>query len=499
MVRRGATGIPPRRWPGRLARGLVAGLLLLAGAGGFLWLRDRDLLLASEPERRAARLDLPAQESAVALQLRLPFGLLRQAAERAVPAEFHQASEADAGTLYDLVIRREGGFTLSEAGGRLRVQVPLSVSGSVGLGGGLAQLLSLDEKRIDAAAMVQADLGLTLDRGWCPAVDMAVDYRWTRSPRLEILGGVWIGIEERVRAQVETALRGLPEQLAKLMPCDTIRRQALELWQPRDIRVQLPAAPPLWIGIQPQSVGLSELVVEPGRLRVVLGLRARTSIASRKPEAAPPGFLPPLDALPERWNERDGRLRLSLPVRAGYDMIRDWLMREFGNRDIPVETPLGTARLRVREIFLYPSAPAIALSVRFSADLPGYWPDTTGQVVFSARPVLSRGGTRIGLEDLRFARSLDSTVWSLATLVFERQLRERISELAVYDLRDVTDGVMAELQRRLSDPAFTGGLRVTLTKPSLRLEQVVPENDALTVLGTAEAGVEAEVTDLPVP
>ena len=77
MVRRGATGIPPRRWPGRLARGLVAGLLLLAGAGGFLWLRDRDLLLASEPERRAARLDLPAQESAVALQLRLPFGLLR--------------------------------------------------------------------------------------------------------------------------------------------------------------------------------------------------------------------------------------------------------------------------------------------------------------------------------------------------------------------------------------------------------------------------------------
>ena len=274
-------GAVRRRW---LVRVLAAALLLLVFAGGIVWLRDRDLLLASEPERRAAQLDLPAQESAVALQLRLPFDLLRQAADRAVPAEFRQASAADAGTRYDLVIRREGRFTLSEAGGRLRVQVPLSVSGSVGLGGGLAEFLSLDEKKIDAAAMVQADLGLTLDRGWCPAVDMAVDYRWTRSPRLEILGGVWIGIEERVRAQIEAALHGLPEQLARLVPCGTIRRQALELWQPRDIRVQLPAAPPLWIGIQPQSVGLSELVVEPGRLRVVLGLRARTSIASRKPD-----------------------------------------------------------------------------------------------------------------------------------------------------------------------------------------------------------------------
>jgi hypothetical protein len=61
------------------------------------------------------------------------------------------------------------------------------------------------------------------------------------------------------------------------------------------------------------------------------------------------------------------------------------------------------------------------------------------------------------------------------------------------------DGALAELQRRLSDPDFTGGLRVGLVRPSLRLERLVLENDALTVLGTAEAGLEAEIAALPLP
>ncbi|MFC7554722.1 hypothetical protein ACFQU7_24660 [Pseudoroseomonas wenyumeiae] len=56
-------------------------------------------------------------------------------------------------------------------------------------------------------------------------------------------------------------------------------------------------------------------------------------------------------------------------------MIRDWLMQEFGRREIPVETPLGPVMLKVRDIFIYPSAPALALAITFDADLPGHWPD----------------------------------------------------------------------------------------------------------------------------
>jgi hypothetical protein len=66
-------------------------------------------------------------------------------------------------------------------------------------------------------------------------------------------------------------------------------------------------------------------------------------------------------------------------------------------------------------------------------------------------------------------------------------------------MQEVMDGAMAALRQRLSDPDFTGGLRVTLTRPSLRLQQVVPENDALAILGAAEAGLEAEVAALPKP
>ncbi|EHM02588.1 hypothetical protein HMPREF9946_01004 [Acetobacteraceae bacterium AT-5844] len=487
------------RWRRWLRGAALLGVLLAAGGYAAHWLDSRESLLASDPERRASQLTLPPRESAAMLRLNLPIDLLRQAAERALPAEFKQVSAEGADTRYDLTIRRTGGFSLTEAGGKLRVRAPLVVDGTVGLAGGVADFLGLGAKNIDAAADVQADLQVTMDDGWCPVVTMNVSYGWTRSPRLEVIGGIWVGIEAQVREQVEAALRQLPEQLRKLLPCATVREQALELWQPRVIPVQLPAAPPLYIGFHPQSIGLSELVVEPRALRLMLGLRARTTMSSTAPPDPQPTFLPPLHSLPERWAERDGRLRLSLPIRAGYDMVRDWLMREFGERDIPFETPLGTVQLRVKQIFLYPSAPSIAMAVTFSADLPGSWPDTTGEVVFSGRPVLSQGGTRVGLTDIRFSRNLDSAVWSLVTILFEQKIRDMLRDVAVYDLKEVMDGAVAELRRRLADPNFTSGLRVALTEPSIRLEQVVPENDALTVLGTAEAGLEAEITALPIP
>jgi hypothetical protein len=488
-----------RPWRGWLGWGLVAGLAATGGGAGLFWLQGRELLLSAEPPRRSSMLELPAQESAVALRLRFPFALLQRTADQAIPSEFRQVSEEGADTRYDITVRRISGIALSEAGGRLRATLTVAVNGSVGLAGGLANLLSLDAKNIDAAAEVQADLGLGLDTGWCPVTEVAVTYRWTRSPQLEIIGGVWIGIEERVRAQVEEALHGLPERLKTLLPCKQIREQALAVWQPRSIAVQLPAAPPLHISVHPQSIGLSDLLVEPRGLRLLLGLQARTTVSSHRPGPLPETFLPPLNPLPPGAAERGGRLRLSIPVRAGYDMIRDWLVQEFGKQDIPLETPLGTLRLRVREVFVYPSAPSIALAVSFSADMPGEWLDTTGRVIFSARPVLSQDGRRIRLTDLHFTRNLDSVVWSVASLAFEQRIRDWLSEIAVYDMKDVMDGALAELRRRLSNPAFTGGLRVTLTQPSLRLQQVVPEADALAILGAAEAGIEAEVTALPVP
>ncbi|WP_241665604.1 DUF4403 family protein [Teichococcus oryzae] len=477
---------------------LVLPALVVAGvAGAYVWLQNRDLLLTGDPPRRSTTLELPAQESLAALRFSLPFELLRRAAEQALPAEIRQAGEGG-GTRYELTARRTGGFVLSEVDGRLRATVPLAVNGTAGLSGGLARMLSLGEKNIDAAAEVSADLRLSLDEGWCPAVEVAVSYRWTRSPRIELLGGVWLNVEDQVRGPISEALATLPAQLRTIIPCGKVREAALELWQPQSIKVQLPAAPPLHIGIEPQAVGLSEMAVEQDAIRIVLALRARTTVSSEPPKKAQPGFLPPLRQLPDRA-DRGGRLRLSVPVRAGYDMIRDWLMAEFGNKDLPFETRIGTVTLRLRDLFIYPSNPAIALAVTFSADLPGLLPDTTGRVVISARPALDQGGTRIRLEDLRFTRDLDSALWSLATLVLEPQIRAALSDLAVYDLRDVMQNGLAELGRRLSDPEFTGGLRVTLTEPRLQLRQVVPEADALTVLGTAEAGISAEVTALPIP
>jgi hypothetical protein len=477
-----------RRW----AWGAVA--LAAAGAAWFTadWYRAQDVLLSQEPARKAARLALPARDSEVAVRLRVPFELLQQAAEQALPREFSHAGEGD-GTRYQFKIRRTGAIALSEAAGRLRARVSLAVNGDGGLSGGLAEFLALGTKNFDAEADVQADLTVGLDGNWCPVIGMKVDYAWTRSPRLEVIGGVWVGIEKQVREIVDAALLDLPEQLRQAVPCARVRRQIEQVWRNYDIPVQLPAAPPLVVHVSPRDIGTSGVSVQPDHLSLVLALKAQTGVLSSAAGLAPAGPLPPMRDVPDTA----GRLRLSVPVRAGYDMIRDWMVKEFGGRDIPLAVAGWQAKLRVREITVYPSDPAITVAVTFNAELPGRVLNTTGRIVLSARPVVEQNGTRVRLTDIRFVRDFDNLLWSVATAAFAEQIRARLREVAVYDLRDIIADALGVLRKTLADPDRTGGVRLALTRPSLRLDRLVMEADALTVLGVAEASVEAELTALP--
>ncbi|ONG51795.1 hypothetical protein BKE38_15630 [Pseudoroseomonas deserti] len=475
--------------------GLAASLALWGAVlwTGQAWYQERDARLTGDPPRRAAQLTLPPRDSEGSVRLRIPFAVLQQAAERDLPAEFSQSGEGD-GTRYSFTLRRTAPIRFRAVDGQLRATTSLQVNGQAGLTGGVASLLGLDAKNFDAAADIEAEIQATLDADWCPAVAVRVGYQWSKAPRLEIIGGVWVGIEERVRALVDEALRNLPQTLKDNIPCERLREAAAEQWRRHDIPVQLPAAPPLLVQIEPQALGSSELAVEPNHLRLVLALQARTAVTERA--AATPArqiFLPPLRQVPDR----DGRIALSIPIRAGYDMIRDWIMREFGHQDIPVQLGGVTAVFRVQALTVYPSDPNIALAVEFSAALPGRVLNTTGRVIFTAKPVVEQRGSQVRLTDIQFARDFDNPLWSLATATFEDRIRAALSDVAVYDLKDIIAGALTELRRRLADPAVTGRLRVTLTRPALRLERLVMENDALTVLGTAEAGIEAEVTALP--
>jgi hypothetical protein len=427
------------------------------------------------------------------VRLRIPFTVLQQAAERDLPAEFSQEGEGD-GTRYRFTLRRTAPIRFRSVEGQLRATTSLRVDGQAGLTGGVASLLGLDAKNFDAAADIEAEIQATLDADWCPRVAVRVGYRWSKAPRLEIIGGVWVGIEEKVRALVDAALLDLPQTLKESIPCARVREAAAAQWRRHDIPIQLPAAPPMLVQVEPQALGSSEFAVGSDHLRLVLALQARTAVTERAAAApARPIFLPPLRDVPER----DGRIALSLPIRAGYDMIRDWIMREFGRKDIPVQFGGVTAVFRIQALTVYPSDPDIALAVEFSAALPGRVLNTSGRMIFTARPVVEQRGSQVRLTGIRFARDLDNPLWSLATAAFEDRIRAALSELAVYDLKDIIAGAQAELRRRLADPAVTGPLRIALIRPAMRLERLVMENDALTVLGTAEAGLEAEVTGLP--
>ena len=494
--------------PGGKGRIVVIGVATVAALGaGYLfwqWYSGRDLALSTAPERRVAGVDIPDSDSDIALRIKVPLALLRSAVNSAIPSSFSKDENGPdickkilfqdvcVGTKYEFAANR-GSVAIGKEGNALKVATHIDISGKGGFRGDGASILGLNAKNFDAAADLSGLITLSVAPDWCPVVGLATSYNWTKSPRVEIVGGVWIGVEGLVSGSINDALKGLPDKVRDAIPCDTIRGEVRNAWRNYIIPVAIPGGPPVYVGIQPKSLALSPLIVADDEVRLSILLRAATSLSTAKGAEAPIADLPNVQPAADA----PGRLQVTLPVRLGYAALREELLRRFGNQDFAFKVDGKDGKLRVKDVELYPSGESLAIGLTFSADLPGRAFDVSGKVYMTATPVVDAQGTQLRLQDVKVRRDIDNGLWRALSVAFEGLIQEQITKAGVVDLSPRSQEAIRAMNEAIADPAKTGGVRLIVKDASIGLKRVAPQADNLLVTGLFSATVESELVSVP--
>ncbi len=202
-----------------------------------------------------------------------------------------------------------GALRLGGSGETLTLAMPVSALVSARDIGGV-----LKGETATAAAEVRARIRLGIAGDWQPTARVEIDYDWAEEPGIDFLGQRirFAGKADPKLAEVVARLeRELPRQLARLKPRAEIEAAWAKAFSAIEVNHQ---APPAWIRVTPQRLGLGGYRVDGGRLTLDLAAEARTeTFIGPRPDDPGVTRLPPPAAIPAITG-----FRFHLPVTADY-------------------------------------------------------------------------------------------------------------------------------------------------------------------------------------
>lgn len=478
------------------------GVGAVAALTAIYWYNGRNNVLSEKPERVVTNEPIPSRVSSVNLRLAIPFTVIQAAANTQLPPAFAGGGNGPdicarvlwervcVGTRYDFNVERTSDFSVARIDDKhLKIAVGIKASGHGGFRGDGARLLGLDAKSFRAAADVSGGFSLSVKNDWCPDLPMGIGYNWTERPQVEIVGGGWVDIGAAVDGELRKTLDKLPDQLRRAIPCEQIKKAVAQAWKAYAFPIKIENAPPMMVLINPKSLGTSGMIVTEKDIRIVVNATAETSltIGSTPPSLPDKGPLPP--ATPVK--EGPGRVEIALPVHAQYDALQKAVMEATKE---PIRFDIGgkPGQLLVKGIEVYPSGEKLTVGLKFEAKVPGRIFDVSGDVYFTATAVPAEDGQSISLKDVGFSRRLDNSLWNVLSAALEGEVRKQMEKVKL-DLKPQIETAVKAMESAISDPARTGGVKLTVTNPKLRVEKITPGVETITAVTLVSANVEGEL------
>jgi hypothetical protein len=494
------------------AAALVA--LAIAVWFGLDWYRARDASLSEMPPKIGTAFVLVPRDSVILASLAITFPTIETALNAAaaslsgrqngseeikcVKNDFPRIKECLT-VNWEINYRQSGRITVGRESDKIRVTLPLQFSGKGGFGGSIAEILRLNDKNVDGSFTVSASVGIALDDRFCPVVvpgDIA--FGWQNEGRIELIGrnefrilgigfdvGPWsLDIGRHFNGQIRDALHSALANAGQWIPCEPIRAELQKAWRSYAIPVTVePDTPPMFVNIDPVTVGTSGLIVEDGGVRLMAQVAARAVVAAEKGSEASKGDLP----VRQTVDPGRGRLDIAVPIKVPFALLETEATKALRDKPITLRTGGKDILLTVDRVDVYPSGEQIAVGLGFSAKLPWRFFDAHGTVWVTGRPVVEPGGKAVHLEQVAVTRQVDNPLWSALSVALEDVVNAQVQKAARYDLSSITEDAIKRIEEAVSDPAETGGVRFHLLNPKIRLGQIALEEQNLAVEGLFEA------------
>lgn len=457
--------------------------------------------------------------------------------------------------VWDYTLNRTGAVSVSPEAletGRVRIAFPFEFAGTAGVKGDLAKALGLSSVDFDGALDIAISTALDIASDWCPQIAANVDYKWSRSPRVEWAGGLDFNVKKLVDDQLQKKLKDVDKMLASEIDCQRIGEQVLANWHPRSLPLDLDldsmvtdsssdtdtendnngdsysdsneaatlVLEPLYLNLTPLGAAFSGVKTEAEALGFTLQLDSLLSIdsdpvqqdAHADKEVVSAGhttagedsggvttntnnFQVSAAGLPElkKIGYETGDTRFSLLVRAPYETLGQLSTAALSGKDFRSDSAAGEISVRVTKVTFSPAGPRLGIALKFAADLPASRAAVDGEVFMTALPKIDESGTRLSFENFQMTKLIDSVLWNSLATLFEGRILQSLEEQAQFDLADRFAELEIDLLSQLSDPARTRGARVSAEDLRLRLQDLFAESEALALVLQASTKLDVEL------
>jgi hypothetical protein len=171
----------------------------------------------------------------------------------------------------------------------------------------------------EARATVEAEARPQLRRGWPLDLNLSDTLHWSEPPVLHVLGrdiALASCAEPRIRSQL-ARVRSRADAAARRLD---LHDRVASAWRQAFEPIKLADAPEIWLQMAPQSAAFAGVRAN---ARVLSGSMAISGTAATTVGQAPPAATP--SELPSLGTDvaAPGTFKIMLPVRIGYDVLRD--------------------------------------------------------------------------------------------------------------------------------------------------------------------------------
>jgi hypothetical protein len=356
-------------------------------------------------------------------------------------------------------VERSGGVSLYGRGDR--------VYGSVGIygaleGQGANRFTARIHGETEASATIEVEARPELNHDWSLALNFSDGFRWSEPPVLHVMGReipLSKYAEPRIRAQLAVVRERALTAARRL----DLHEKAATAWRHAFEPVLLSDNPQVWLQLTPQRAAFAGVRAE-GRVlsgSLELSGSAETTVG-QQPPAVSASALPSLD----RDVGAPGTFDVVLPVRIGYDVLKDKITQAIG----VVAPAMGTS---VKEVDVYPSSGKLVIGLRIAQPTDSD-PNAGRWVYLTGAPQVDGDGHAVRLSDLN-ALTDDEGLAAVVDPIVSR-LRNKMSVDYGLAYENLLNAANAKLSRPLKD-----GFRMEGHLSSAKLDKVFLPADGIEI------------------
>ena len=356
-------------------------------------------------------------------------------------------------------VERSGPVSLYGRGDRVYGSVPIH---GVLEGQGANRFTSRIHGETEASATIEADAHPQLNRDWSLDLNFSDGFHWSEPPVLHVLGReipLAKYAEPRIHAQLAVVRS---HALAAARRLD-LHDKAAVAWRHAFEPIQLSDSPAVWLQVTPQTASFAGIRADGGILRGSLepSGTAATIVGQNAP-AVTATALPSLG----RDVEAPGEFDVILPVKIGYDVLKDRL------KQVIAAMP-AVPGLSVRDVNVYPSSGKLVIGLRIAKDANPD-PDAGNWVYLTSAVQVDADGHAVHLSDLAFITGDEALAPLIEPITAQLGSKANVEYGIAYE--NLLNAANAKLTRPLKD-----GFRMEGHLSSAKLEKVYLPADGIVI------------------